>query len=166
MTRGSERYTLVLAKPDFKFSSSHFTIFNAEEAELLHGHNYQVEVELSGPSLDAEDLLIDVADVKRAIRRACRRLDERTLVPMRSPHLRVVEEGGGVEIVYRDRTYRLPRADVVLLPLVNVSIEALARMLWGELASELELPGIDRLGVGVAEAVGQGCWYRAPLRGR
>ena len=161
--KGSEGYTLVLAKRDFKFSASHFTIFDAREAELLHGHNYRVEVELGGRSLDGEDLLADVGRVKRAIRAACARLDERTLIPTESPHLRIVEEGEGVEVVYRDRTYRLPAADVVLLPLVNVSIEALARMLWRQLTAELELPGIDALGVGVAEAVGQGCWYRAPL---
>lgn len=159
-----ESYTVVLAKPDFKFSSSHFTIFSHRQAELLHGHNYRVEVELSGRSLGGEDLLVDFVAVKRAIRSACGRLDERTLVPARSPHLRIVEEGDQVEVAYRDRSYRLPAADVVLLPLVNTSIEALARMLWQELAAELELPRIETLGVGVAETAGQGCWYRAPLR--
>ncbi len=163
-TAAGETYTVVLAKADFKFSSSHFTIFSDRQAELLHGHNYQVEVELSGRSLGAEDLLVDFVSVKRAIRSACDRLDEQTLVPTQSPHLRVVEKGDDLEVVYGDRSYRLPAADVVLLPLVNISIEALARMLWRQLATEVELPRIDTLGVGVAETIGQGCWYRAPLR--
>ncbi len=163
---GAGGFTLVLAKPDFKFSASHFTIFGAEEAELFHGHNYRVEVELGGRSLDGEEMLADVARVKRAIRAACARLDERTLIPAESPHLRIAEERDGVEVVYGDRVYRLPAADVVLLPLKNISIEALARMLWQELAAELaaELEPIEVLGVGVSETVGQGCWYRAPLR--
>lgn len=159
----SESYTLVLAKPDFKFSCGHFTVFNAERAELLHGHNYHVEVEFVGRTLDEEDLLIDFAMVKGAIRAACDRLDSHTLVPSKSAHLRVLEEDGQVEVGFRDRTYRLPADDVLLLPLVNTSIEALARMLWQELVEQLELPGIEALGVNVAETVGQGCWYRAPL---
>lgn len=160
----SGTFTLVLAKEDFKFSCGHFTLFDAERAELLHGHNYQVAVELSGPALDDEELLVDFAAVKSKIRAACARLDSHTLVPARSRHLRVVEEGGSVEVAYRDRRYRLPTEDVILLPLANTSIEALARMLWRELASEVEWPAVEAMGVCVAETAGQSCWYRAPVR--
>jgi len=163
MTAPQQSFTLVLAKEDFKFSSGHFTVFAADRAELLHGHNYQVAVELSGGRLDDEDLLTDFGDVKGAIREICARLDSRTLVPGRSPHLRVVEDGDSVEVTFRDRVYRLPARDVLVLPLVNTSIEALARLLWQELAATLELPRIEILGVNVAETAGQSCWYRAPV---
>lgn len=164
MTASRESYTLVLAKEDFKFSSGHFTVFAADRAELLHGHNYQVALELSGSVLDGEDLLTDFGQVKAAVRELCARLDSRTLVPSRSSHLRVSEDGDAVEVAFGDRVYRLPAADVLMLPLVNTSIEALARMLWQQLVDRLELPRIEVLGVNVAETAGQSCWYRAPVR--
>jgi 6-pyruvoyltetrahydropterin/6-carboxytetrahydropterin synthase len=164
VTASRESYTLVLAKEDFKFSSGHFTVFAADRAELLHGHNYQVALELSGSVLDGEDLLTDFGQVKAAVRELCARLDSRTLVPSRSSHLRVSEDGGAVEVAFGDRVYRLPAADVLMLPLVNTSIEALARMLWQQLVDRLELPRIEVLGVNVAETAGQSCWYRAPVR--
>ncbi|MEE8525181.1 MAG: 6-carboxytetrahydropterin synthase [Thermoanaerobaculia bacterium] len=163
MTAPGESYTLVLAKEDFKFSSGHFTVFAADRAELLHGHNYQVAVELCGSRLDDEDLLTDFGDVKGAVRELCERLDSRTLVPSRSSHLQVVEDADAVEITFRDRVYRLPARDVLVLPLINTSIEALARMLWQQLVAALELPRIEILGVNVAETAGQSCWYRAPV---
>lgn len=154
-------YTLLLAKEDFKFSCAHFTLFGADRAELLHGHNYQVQVELAGRRLDDEGLLIDFDAVKSTIRRACDHLDNRTLIPSESPHLQVIEEAGGVEVVYRGRRYRFPAEDVLLLPVVNTSIEVFSRMLWRQLTDQLELPRVEVLGVGVAETAGQSCWYRA-----
>jgi 6-pyruvoyltetrahydropterin/6-carboxytetrahydropterin synthase len=164
VTASPESFTLVLAKEDFKFSSGHFTVFAADRAELLHGHNYQVAVELRGSRLDDEDLLTDFGHVKDAVRELCARLDSRTLIPSRSSHLRVAEDGDAVAVEFRDRVYRLPAGDVLVLPLVNTSIEALARMLWQELVAALELPRIEILGVNVAETAGQSCWYRAPVR--
>ena len=48
------RFRIVLAKEDFKFSAAHFTLFPGGRAELLHGHNYRVRVELAGSELDEE----------------------------------------------------------------------------------------------------------------
>lgn len=158
----SAQFTLTLAKEDFKFSCGHFTVFGAEEAELLHGHNYQVAVELTGRDLGDEGLLADFVSVKAAIRRRCARLDSRMLIPTGGSHLEISPSGDHVEVCFGERRYRFPVVDVVLLELVNTSIEAMARMLWEELAEELELPGIDRLGVCVSETAGQSCWYRAP----
>ena len=157
------RYTLILAKEDFKFSCAHFTLFGPRRAELLHGHNYQVALELTGRELDADDLLIDFPSVKTAIRGSCERLDSLTLIPTESPHLGIFEDAESVTVTFRDRSYRLPKADVLLLPLVNTSIEALARMLWQELVAAVELPRVEELGVQVSETAGQGCWYRAPV---
>jgi len=158
-----ESYTLVLAKEDFKFSCAHFTLFGPRRAELLHGHNYQVALELTGHALDAYDLLIDFPSVKKSIRRSCARLDSLTLIPTESAHLGIEEDGESVTVTFGDRSYRLPKADVLLLPLVNTSIEALARMLWQELVAEVKLPRVEHLGVHVSETAGQGCWYRASL---
>lgn len=154
-------YTLILAKEDFKFSSAHFTLFGDHDAELLHGHNYQVGVELSGRNLGEEGLLADFPSVKGAIRSFCERLDSRTLIPGESPHLEISEQGGGVEVVFSDRRYLFPASDVLVLPVVNTTIEVFAKMLWLEVVATVPLPRIERLGVSVGETAGQSCWYRA-----
>ena len=159
------RFRLVLAKEDFKFSVAHFTVFSAEEAELLHGHNYRVAVEIAGPGVGELGLLADVAALKAEIRRLCGELDSRTLLPTESPLVEVERRGGEVEVRYCDRTYLLPAADVVLLPLANTSMELLARLLWQRLAPSLAGTAADTLAVSVGETDGQRCEFSALLPG-
>lgn len=155
---------LRLAKEDFKFSVAHFTVFGADEGEALHGHNYHVTVEICGRALDELGLLVPVAELKRRIRAACRRLDDKTLIPERCPHLRIDVDAEVVVVRFAARTYTLPAAEVCLLPLENTTIELLAHLLWEELAPGLrELP-LHRLAVSVDETAGQGCRYEAALQ--
>lgn len=156
-------YTVVLAKEDFKFSSGHFTLFGPDEAELMHGHNYRVQVELEGRTLDEEELLVNFYDTKREIRSLCEHLDTRTLVPEKSTHLQITEEDGHIEVRYKERRYVLPADDVLILPLANTTVEAFARYLWQQLAARIDLSNLDRLGVSVGETDGQICWYRASV---
>lgn len=159
-------YRLVLAKEDFKFSVAHFTLFSATHAELFHGHNYQVALELTGREVDEWGLLADVDVVKRAVRAICRRLDSHTLVPEESPALawsRDGGEGGQVEIRFNARVYRLPAEDVLTLPLANTSMELLARYFWDELAETLRATRVEKLAVAIEETRGQRCWYEAAL---
>lgn len=160
-------YRVTLAKEDFKFSAAHFTLFPDGTAELLHGHNYQVALEVSGRRLDEFGLLVDFARVKGLVRRLCAELDSRTLIPEHSPHLELRRLEGAVEVGFGRRLYRLPEDDVLLLPLTNSSIELLARLFWQRLAAELARwdPPLDTLAVTVAETAGQGCRYEAALRG-
>ena len=157
------RYRIVLAKEDFKFSVAHFTLFGRERAELLHGHNYRVSVELAGSELDEQGLLVDIEVSKRAVRALCARLDSRTLLPAASPGLSVAEENGAVEVRFGDRLYRFPAADVLALPLANTSMELLAGMFWSELAGHLRGTRVEVLAVAVEETAGQRCVYEAPL---
>jgi 6-pyruvoyltetrahydropterin/6-carboxytetrahydropterin synthase len=157
------RFSIQLAKEDFKFSAAHFTVFDGARAELLHGHNYRVSVELSGESLDEDGFLVDLDQVKTLVRAACADLDERTLVPGRSPHLVIDQAEGRVAVGFAERRYELPSADVYVLPIRNVTIEALAAHLWLELSAGLALGGIDRMAVIVEETAGQRCRFSAAL---
>src|SRR3954471_13431824 len=94
------RYRIILAKEDFKFSAAHFTLFGDGRAELLHGHNYRVRVELAGGDLDGEGLLVDIESFKRALRALCARLDSRMLIPGESRRLSWAREGGSVELLF------------------------------------------------------------------
>ena len=159
----SPEFSIRLAKEDFKFSAAHFTLFPDGRAELLHGHNYRVRLELAGRRLSDVGLLFDVSVVKRAIRARCAVLDERTLIPTGTDRLAVAQRDGSVEVRFRDRVYAFPEADVVLLPLANVSIELLARLLWREVADTLAGTPVERLTVEVEETPGQSCAYTEAL---
>jgi 6-pyruvoyltetrahydropterin/6-carboxytetrahydropterin synthase len=157
------RYRMVLAKEDFKFAAAHFTIFAGGRAELLHGHNYHVQVELSGHELDREGLLVDLESFKKALREICARLDSRTLLPAESPRLQWSRDGDSLEVRFGDRAYRLPADDTLLLPLANTSIELLARMLWHDLAPHLAGSRLEMMAVAVEETAGQRCWFEDRL---
>jgi 6-pyruvoyltetrahydropterin/6-carboxytetrahydropterin synthase len=159
------RYRIVLAKEDFKFSVAHFTLFGAARAELLHGHNYRVSLELAGSELDEQGLLVDIEVPKQAVRALCARLDSRTLLPAESAGLALSEQDGSVEVRFGERRYRFPAADVLALPLANTSMELLARMFWSEIAGRLHGTRVESLAVAVEETAGQRCVYEAPLPG-
>jgi 6-pyruvoyltetrahydropterin/6-carboxytetrahydropterin synthase len=161
--RPMSRYRMVLAKEDFKFSAAHFTLFGDGRAELLHGHNYRVRVELAGRDLDGEGLLVDIESFKRSLRSLCARLDSRTLIPADSPRLRWTRQGDAIEVAFGLRSYRFPAEDTLLLPLANTSIELLARMLWQDLAPHLVGSRVEALAVAVEETAGQQCWYEGAL---
>ena len=157
-------YTLLLAKEDFKFSAAHFTVFAPGEAERLHGHNYQVEVNLEGQELDEEGLLADLVAVKRGIRALCAHLDSRTLVPEDGRRVTAEIHQDTVIVRFEEREYRLPEADVVFLPMPNTTIELLARWFWHELRDRVAMPRVEAMTVAVGETAGQACTYRRPLR--
>lgn len=156
-------FRLTLAKEDFKFSAAHFTLFDGQEAEPLHGHNYRVTVELEGEDLDAEGLLVSIGPAKEAIRDACARLDDRVLIPARSPHLRIEEIPGTCRVRYAGRHYEFPSDEVLRLPLINTTIELLARHLWSELVPVFRSTPVRTIAVAVEESDGQSGRYAAAL---
>ena len=155
--------SLRLAKEDFSFAAAHFTLFPDRSAERLHGHNYRVRVELAGADLDGDGLLLAVAPVKAEIRAICASLDERILIPEKSRLLAVRREGSSLTVALGERAYRFPADEVVLLPLPNVTIEALARHVWEALAPALARTAVTRLRVEVEETPGQSAAWDAPL---
>ena len=163
--KSGEGYGVRLAKEDFKFSAAHFTLFGDAPAERLHGHNYRLELELEGERLDPLGLLLDIAGVKRRVRESCRRLDERTLIPERAESLEIERLDGQIEVRFEGRAYRLPKEDVVLLPLANVSMELLARMLWDEISPLLAGSRVERMTLTLEETEGQSASYSAPIPG-
>lgn len=157
------RFTLRLAKEDFKFSAAHFTLFADREPEPLHGHNYRVAVTLAGCALDRCGLLFDADRVKRRVRALCSRLDDRVLLPAEAPDVEIGRAGEALEVACAGRCYRFPAAEVELLPLANTSMELLARWFWRELAQELGGAAIESLAVSVEESSGQACGYEGSL---
>lgn len=158
-------YGAELGKEDFKFSAAHFTVFGPERAEGLHGHNYRVRVELWGPQLNELGFLADFAEVKSRIRELCARWDEKILMPSEAPYLRIEQVEESLEIEYAERRYRVPAEETELLPVSNITVEALAHLFWRRFADTDCLcdSSVSRVRVSIAETSGQGASFSASI---
>jgi 6-pyruvoyltetrahydropterin/6-carboxytetrahydropterin synthase len=159
----STRFTLRLAKADFKFAAAHFTWFADGMAERLHGHNYRVSVAVSGDRLGADGMLVEARVIKDELRRLCATLDERVLLPEPSAQVAIETRGSEIEVRVARRTLQLPASDVVRLPVPNITVECLAQHLWRELAKPIARLPVDTLSVEVSESDGQSASVEARL---
>lgn len=148
-----------------RFAAGHFATF-ADELEPIHGHNYDVMVEVEG-SLTNESWVIDFSLLKRLTREVCGTLDHKFLLQMDSRALTIRDDGDHYEIQYKDEfPYRLPKHDVVALPIDNSTAERLAEYIAGQLASAFPQqapPGLATITVTVEEMPGQSAWFRSEL---
>ena len=152
--------TIEISKEALHFAAAHFTLFSATERENLHGHNFQVRLEVEA-ELGDDGLAFDYNILKKALQMLCDRLDEHVLLPERSPHLRIVQEGGYVLALFNgERLPFLPR-DVLTLPVGNITVEALAAWMLEELRGKPELAGLGIHRWVVRVSSGPGQWARA-----
>ncbi|MDV7398201.1 6-carboxytetrahydropterin synthase, partial [Arthrospira platensis SPKY1] len=126
------------------------TVFPDGDKEALHGHNYQVEleVELTEPPALARMLSFDV--FKQALRAVCDDWDEKILIANDNPWLEMLP---GVEGEYAFRLcgkrYVLPADEVVALAADNITAENLARLLfekfWETLCGDRSITWRDQI---------------------
>ncbi|MBI1885152.1 MAG: 6-pyruvoyl tetrahydropterin synthase family protein [Chloroflexi bacterium] len=155
---------MTIERNTLRFSAAHFATFGGD-CEPLHGHNYDVFVELEGGLTD-DAWVFDFVTLKRIVAGLCDQLDHRFLLPVDNPHLRVREDEKAYEIAFADRRYVVPKADVAALPIDNSTAERLAEWLCGRLASELRArnaSNLESITIAVEEAPGQAGWYTARL---
>lgn len=135
------------------------TVFPDGTKERLHGHNY-----FAGVAVDLSDIaferMVPFAPIKDALTELCAELRERTLLAARNPLFAILHDDPG-ELEFRlcGKRYVLPREDVLLLPIDNVSVEALAAYLAAQLLERvdaLRAPPVVGLEVTVTESPGQG----------
>lgn len=149
--------TIELSKEAMKFSAGHFTIFSADRRERLHGHNFAVQVSITGEP-DEGGMMGDYAEFKRIVTRLCDSLDEWMLLPGRSPHLKLREEGDHIYAEFAGQAIPFLRSDVQVLPIRNITVEELARYLCARLVDEgkvLAVAPIHALTVKVSSGPGQ-----------
>jgi 6-pyruvoyltetrahydropterin/6-carboxytetrahydropterin synthase len=153
-------YRITVEGEGMRFSAAHFALL-PKGAEPLHGHSYEVVVELDGPLSDVS-WVADFGLVRSIAASLCREIDHRFLLPLASPALKIRQAGGAYEITVGERRYVIPEQDVAGLPIDNSTAERLAQWLAGRLSKELEVAGVKglrRLSVGVKEGPGQAAWY-------
>jgi len=149
---------------NLKFSAAHFITYGGK-CERLHGHNYGVLVEMEG-TLNEDKLVFDFTIIKKLTREICQRLNHRFLLPMRNPHLEFGELANEWEILFGEKRYVFPRADVIELPIDNSTAERLAEYICAELRialSAYDISNVQSVTVGVEEAPTQMAYYRLSL---
>jgi len=153
------RTTLHLYKQNFKFSSAHFLIFDDQKAEKLHGHNYQVRVDLGvaeDVELKAKGFFVDFNVFKKYIKARLDVWDEMVLLPAKHPDMKIAKKSPSLEVRFRDRSYVFPENEVHLLPVTNTSVEQLSRLLAEDFFKEFKSKGVASVRVRVEETRGQG----------
>jgi 6-pyruvoyltetrahydropterin/6-carboxytetrahydropterin synthase len=112
--------------------------------------------------------MLPFAPIKAALADICAAWKERVLVAARNPHLVIVnDDAKEFELTLCGDRYVFPRGDVLVLPIDNISVEALAahcaELLRGKLAPVLG-PHATRFEVTVEESPGQGSTAIIALR--
>jgi 6-pyruvoyltetrahydropterin/6-carboxytetrahydropterin synthase len=156
----SQLATLHINKQAHKFSAAHFTIFSATDRERLHGHNYGVSARIVAV-MGENGFSADYNVYKRCLQKLCDAHDEYMLLPAQSPWLEVVMQEDEYYATFNDKTLRFPCDETLLLPIVNVTVEALAHYFLERVLAEKLMGDIVELEVFVTSGDGQSssaCW--------
>jgi len=147
-----------------RFAAAHMATFGGD-CEPLHGHNYDVLLELEG-ELTEDSWVWDFGHVKRAARAICEELDHHFLLQRNSRHLAISEGAGSWTVAFGPRTYTFPKDDVYPLPVENTTAECISEWFAGRLLEALRSQGashLRKISVGIEEMPGQAGWYTVDL---
>ena len=160
------KHRISIAREQYKFSCAHMTVFPDGTKERLHGHNYTIAVALEVETV-ALSAMIPFAPLKSAISDICAVWKERVLLASHNPRFELVRDDSEIEFKLCGERYVLPRGDALLLPIDNISVEALAAHVADLLHKKLgPLLGahVQSLEATVEESPGQGASCRIALR--
>ncbi len=152
-------HRIVVAREQYKFSCAHMTVFPDGTKERLHGHNYQISIALDVERIDLP-AMIPFAQIKGSLTELCAAWKERVMLAEKNPHFVVArEDAKEIDFTLCGDHYVLPRTDVLMLPIDNISVEALAahvaELLLAKLGRVLP-PHVRTLTATVEESPGQG----------
>ena len=157
------KHRIVVAREQYKFSCAHMTVFADGTKERLHGHNYTIAIALE---VDRVELaaMIPFAPIKTALAELCAAWKEHVLLAAKNPFFEIVRDGDELEFLLCRERYVMPRQDALLLPIDNISVEALAAHVASVLHARLAaLPHATALEVTVEESPGQGASCSVPI---
>ncbi|MHA1483067.1 MAG: 6-pyruvoyl trahydropterin synthase family protein [Candidatus Heimdallarchaeaceae archaeon] len=97
-----------------------------DKCARVHGHNYQIEVEIEG-ELNENNMIIDFSLFKKSVGEILKELDHKTLLPENSKDFDIkTNEKEVVVTTCDDKRYRFPREDVILLPIEATTAELMS----------------------------------------
>ena len=158
------QYTEIrIRKEALKFAAAHMTVFPDGTKEALHGHQYQPTLSLRVTSTAFKNML-PFSELKDAMKKIAKLWDEKVLLATENPHYQKIRQTkDSLEFTLCKKRYVLPREEVVLLKVENITCEELARAYYEFLASELEelfeSKLVIQVSVYIEESPGQGAAY-------
>ena len=98
-----------------------------DKCARVHGHNYQIEVEVEG-KLDENNMIIDFGLFKASVSKMLKELDHKTLLPLDNKDFNIdIKEKEIILTTCENKRYRFPKEDVVLLPLEATTAELMSK---------------------------------------
>lgn len=168
-----------------RFSSAHIIPAHAS-CGFIHGHSYFVDVEIEGDRSGDYEFVADFKDVKNSVRTICKKLDHRILIPINNKDMEFrgiaksedskkdnaslnnndlsvldFRNKNYMEFTIKDKDYKFPIEDCVLLPLKHSSAEDLSQYFANIIYENLlkKEYKIDSVAVFVNEGIGQGAFF-------
>jgi 6-pyruvoyltetrahydropterin/6-carboxytetrahydropterin synthase len=154
-----------VTKDHLVFSAAHF-ITIGDWCERLHGHNWRVAAEVTGP-LDTNHFVVDFIALRDQLQKLVDELDHALLLPMQHPQIRVQVVDEEVEVRFQTRRWVIPLDECRLLPIAQTTAELLSRHLAQSLVERMgaSLQGLTSLRMEVEENFGQWAICELPLPG-
>jgi len=149
------KHRISIAREQYKFSCAHMTVFADGTKERLHGHNYTIAVAIEVDSVELA-AMIPFAPIKTALGELCAAWREHVLLAAKNPYFKIIRDDTELELTLCGERYVMPRGDALLLPIDNISVEALAAHVASILAPRLSSPHARVLEVTIDESPGQG----------
>jgi len=159
------RYKVRVTKDHLVFSAAHFITFNGNICERLHGHNWRVAAELTGP-LDENGYVFDFIALRDQLQKTVDALDHRVLLPTQHQQIKVSEQDGEVEATFDNRRWVFPREDCILLPVENTTAELIAHWIGQQLLTVIGSNTenqIESIQIEVEENFGQWAICKLPV---
>jgi 6-pyruvoyltetrahydropterin/6-carboxytetrahydropterin synthase len=129
------RSSIGLNRLNHHFSASHFIRTN-EFNESIHGHNYYVELELSG-FLGLDGLIHDYLIIDKILKNIIIEWDHYVLLPNENKAVQIDKKQNNFEIIYDNRFYSIPSDEIRFLNCVNITTENLVKILANKLNDKL-----------------------------
>lgn len=129
-------YTVTIKGAAHSFSAAHF-IVNHVKCSRLHGHNFHVEIDATGP-LNEDNFVIDFMEIKKKLKEVIKPLDHRLLLPGNAPDVSLQQEGNSITIEFSGKKYVFPQQDVIVLDLPAITSELLAKYVHERLQESFE----------------------------
>lgn len=146
-------------KDRLKFSSAHMTVFPDGTKESLHGHNYQVSLEVEFQEHPAKEIVL-FSELKNAVENLCHNWDEKVLLAEKSPHFEIKsQKKNALHFMLCKKEYLLPGDEAVLLPVDNITCENLTALFLKEFVSLLSAKtkkNLTEIVLCIEESPGQG----------
>jgi 6-pyruvoyltetrahydropterin/6-carboxytetrahydropterin synthase len=128
-------YRINIFKEAIHFNAAHFTIFSETQRERLHGHDYFLKAFITCDLQLNHGLIFDYKILKKLMSNITEQLNEFFLLPEHSPMLKIKYVEDNIEFSYQHDFFSLPKKDVKLLPLQNVSNEELLNWIYQQFKS-------------------------------